>query len=380
VFAAPANITLTASASDSGGSVAKVDFFEGPTLLGTATAAPYSVALANVTAGAHSYTAQATDNQGAVATSAAVNVTVDAAPAVSLSAPAANAVFTAPASIALSATATDTVGTVTKVDFYQGTTLIGTATAAPYNFTWTNVVQGSYSLTAVATNDAGQTATSAAVPITVNPGVAQVYYIEPDHLNTPRMIANSSGTAVWRWDQQEPFGSTPPNDNPSGAGAFEFPLRFPGQYFDRETNLNYNMARDYDPAIGGYKESDPIGLEGGLNTYAYVRANPLGFTDPEGLQAARIALAAALAAARLARDQIVKAYRYCSNIRCRIAVHDDHHYFGWPFNQKMCHVQLNCWVKGVSGSGFALRFPYSCDGGGAGGAGGAGSDDGGGDE
>jgi RHS repeat-associated protein len=144
-----------------------------------------------------------------------------------------------------------------------------------------------------------------------------------------------------------------PNNNPSGAGAFEFPLRFPGQYFDRETNLAYNMARDYDPSIGRYMESDPIGLEGGLNTFAYVRANPLSFTDPEGFQVGRIASAAALAAARIARDQIVKAYKYCSNIRCKIAIHDDHHYFGWPFNKKMCHVQLNCWVKGVSGSGWA---------------------------
>lgn len=97
------------------------------------------------------------------------------------------------------------------------------------------------------------------------------------------MIANQAGTTVWKWDQQEPFGSTPPNDNPSGLGAFDFPLRFPGQYFDRETGLHYNMASDYDPAIGGYEESDPIGLEGGLNTYAYGVGSPLVYVDPEGL-------------------------------------------------------------------------------------------------
>ncbi len=60
------------------------------------------------------------------------------------------------------------------------------------------------------------------------------------------MIANSTGTTVWRWDQGEPFGNDVPNNNPSGAGAFDFPLRFPGQYFDRETNLAYNYFRDYD--------------------------------------------------------------------------------------------------------------------------------------
>jgi RHS repeat-associated protein len=116
-------------------------------------------------------------------------------------------------------------------------------------------------------------------------GAAQVqaYYIHPDHLNTPRMIADSTGTTVWRWDQTEPFGSTPPNDNPSGLGAFDFPLRFPGQYFDRETALHYNIMRDYDPSIGRYVESDPIGLEGGLNTYAYVRNGPLLAIDLYGL-------------------------------------------------------------------------------------------------
>jgi RHS repeat-associated protein len=104
-----------------------------------------------------------------------------------------------------------------------------------------------------------------------------------DHLNTPRLIANQAGTTVWKWDQQEPFGSTPPNDNPSGLGAFDFPLRFPGQYFDKETNLAYNYHRDYDPATGRYVQSDPIGLGGGVNTYAYVWQSPVMFIDFFGL-------------------------------------------------------------------------------------------------
>ncbi len=89
---------------------------------------------------------------------------------------------------------------------------------------------------------------------------------------------------MWRWDQGEPFGNDVPNDNPSGAGAFDFPLRFPGQYFDQETNLAYNYFRDYDPSLGRYVESDPIGLEGGsLSTYVYVQSNPLNNVDPSGL-------------------------------------------------------------------------------------------------
>jgi RHS repeat-associated protein len=59
---------------------------------------------------------------------------------------------------------------------------------------------------------------------------------------------------VWRWDQQEPFGVNVPDENPGELGAFEFPLRFPGQYFDKETNLHYNYFRDYDPGLGSYKQ------------------------------------------------------------------------------------------------------------------------------
>jgi RHS repeat-associated protein len=104
-----------------------------------------------------------------------------------------------------------------------------------------------------------------------------------DHLNTPRLVADATGTTVWRWDQAEPFGNTVPDENPSGLGVFDLPLRLLGQYYDRETNLHYNIWRNYDPRFGRYGESDPIGLRGGVNTYAYVGANPISFVDPTGL-------------------------------------------------------------------------------------------------
>jgi RHS repeat-associated protein len=88
---------------------------------------------------------------------------------------------------------------------------------------------------------------------------------------------------VWRWDQAEPFGNNVPDENPSGLGAFEFPMRLPGQYFDKETNLHYNYFRDYDPVLGRYVESDPIGLRAGLNTFSYAWGSPLLYMDPLGL-------------------------------------------------------------------------------------------------
>jgi RHS repeat-associated protein len=84
------------------------------------------------------------------------------------------------------------------------------------------------------------------------------------------------GTVAWSWDP-EPFGNTQP------TGTFTYNHRFPGQYYDRETGLHHNGFRDYHPTTGRYIESDPLGLAAGLNTYMYVRNNPLVLRDPLGL-------------------------------------------------------------------------------------------------
>jgi RHS repeat-associated protein len=117
---------------------------------------------------------------------------------------------------------------------------------------------------------------------TLDTATAPLYFVHVDHLNTPREIYDASQQIRWKWGQQEPFGVNVPDENPSALGSFEFALRFPGQYFDKETNLTQNWFRDYDAALGAYKQSDPIGLRGGLNTYQYVHANPTGATDPTG--------------------------------------------------------------------------------------------------
>jgi RHS repeat-associated protein len=126
-----------------------------------------------------------------------------------------------------------------------------------------------------------QTVTGTAPSQVVTPNV---FYIFSDHLGTPRMITQATDNTIrWRWDEGDPFGLQPPNENPSGLGALTFNLRMPGQYYDRESNLFYNYFRDYDPQLGRYVQSDPIGLDGGLNTFAYVDGNPLGFVDRFGL-------------------------------------------------------------------------------------------------
>ena len=106
-----------------------------------------------------------------------------------------------------------------------------------------------------------------------------------DHLDTPRLVADDTQKTVWRWEQQEPFGVNAANEDPdSDTVAFEFNLRFPGQYFDKETNAHYNYFRDYDPAIGRYVQSDPIGLRGGINPYSYANGDSLFFIDERGLR------------------------------------------------------------------------------------------------
>jgi RHS repeat-associated protein len=114
-------------------------------------------------------------------------------------------------------------------------------------------------------------------------GGLALFYVHTDQLNTPRKISRpSDNQLVWTWDPT-PFGEGAPNENPASLGVFTYDLRFPGQQFDAETNLHYNYFRDYDPSIGRYVESDPVGLTGGFNTYGYVGNNPVTFTDSRGL-------------------------------------------------------------------------------------------------
>jgi RHS repeat-associated protein len=145
-----------------------------------------------------------------------------------------------------------------------------------------------------------------------------VFYIHADHLGTPRVVTRSTvatganapssanatspgaiNKAVWRWDS-DPFGTSLDNSKPTEnpqiitgtatvqqAGTFKQNHRFPGQLADGESAKYYNYFRDYDSTIGRYITSDPTGLGGGINTYAYVTDNPLKYVDPRGLRKQR---------------------------------------------------------------------------------------------
>lgn len=107
---------------------------------------------------------------------------------------------------------------------------------------------------------------------------ANTYYYHNDHFATPQKMTDASGVVVWSADYK-PFGEAAV----SPASTITNNLRFPGQYFDAETGLNYNYMRDYNPTIGKYVEADPSGIQGGENQlYNYVNNNPVNWFDPNG--------------------------------------------------------------------------------------------------
>jgi RHS repeat-associated protein len=121
------------------------------------------------------------------------------------------------------------------------------------------------------------------------------YQVHTDHLGTPRLVTDSTKTPVWQWPYSA-FGNNKPTGplsaTTSGAATrlkatvpvVEMNLRFPGQYFDSESNLSYNYFRSYNGGQGRYAQPDPIGLSGDLNRFNYAGANPLTRVDPYGLR------------------------------------------------------------------------------------------------
>jgi RHS repeat-associated protein len=142
----------------------------------------------------------------------------------------------------------------------------------------------------------------------------------------------------------------------------------PGQYFDAETGNHYNYFRNYDPSIGRYIESDPIGLDGGLNTYLYVNASPLTLVDPTGenpaagagaiIGAAALRICAKSPSCRRQLAELTKrAVEFCKSVECRVHFDKKGHPFPKPGGgTELCmHWQIDCYIKGVPGSGFSIH-------------------------
>ena len=116
------------------------------------------------------------------------------------------------------------------------------------------------------------------------------FYFHNDHLGSPKVMSNVSGQQIWKSDLA-PYGESMGEEfrvgNLNIQGTMmqvDSAFRFPGQYENGLTGLNYNYFRDYDPQTARYIQSDPIGLAGGLNTYAYVGGDPVNAVDPFGLE------------------------------------------------------------------------------------------------
>ncbi len=174
---AAGSITLSAAVTTGTGTISKVEFFEGTTLLGTSSSAasPYTfpIAFTSTNNKIHTYTATVTASDGSVVTSASVSVTVNIAtvttpPTIALSASPTS--VTAVGSSTLTAAVTPGSGTITKVEFFEGTTLLSTKTATPYTFApaYTSANNGTHTYTAKVTASDGSTATSTAATVTVN--------------------------------------------------------------------------------------------------------------------------------------------------------------------------------------------------------------------
>lgn len=189
------SVTIQATASDTQG-VSRVEFYDGATLLGTDTGSPYALSWNTVgqADGNHTLTAKAYDSAGNVTTSSTVGVSVDnTAPTTALSAPAANASLKG--TVTVSATASDNVGVV-QVEFYAGTTLLGTLSAAPYSVSWdtTQGANGGVTLTTKAYDAAGNVTVSAGRAVVVDNAAPTVAITSP--ANGASLSALSLSTTI----------------------------------------------------------------------------------------------------------------------------------------------------------------------------------------
>ena len=191
-FIAPATITIDANATDSDGTVTRVEFFNGTIKLGERTSAPWSFTWKEVPEGTYHITAAATDNSNARTVSDPVTVEVEKStaainqiPTVSISSPGNNQIFNLPSSISITAIADDPDGTIARVDYYLADEKIGESTSPPFKINYEFDSAGTYEITAMAFDNLYASATSEPVRITItllkpNPDLITLYP-NPNH-------------------------------------------------------------------------------------------------------------------------------------------------------------------------------------------------------
>ncbi len=187
------NFTVTANATVSPGTITNGAFYLYSTLLTNKAAAPFTTIVSGASAGAHTLDAVATDSNGNTVTSAIINVTAaDLPPSITLTNPAAGSALLGGSSVTLGASATDD-SAVTNVSFYVDGNLVGSSTTNPYSATWNVTSLGAHAVTAVATDNIGQSTTSAVVNVT---GVLNFNAYEPFNYATGTLTNGTPSTGV----------------------------------------------------------------------------------------------------------------------------------------------------------------------------------------
>ena len=177
--------------------------------------------------------------------------------------------------------ATNATYTIDNGALSQSVPVDQTANCGAWQLLGTYTLDAAQAVTVTLTNDANDTVVADAVELRKIGGstAPALFYYHNDHLGTPQRLTDASGGLAWDADYQ-PFGETDAPNSSVGQA-----LRFPGQFADGETGFNYNYFRTYDPSIGRYTQSDPIGLYGGLNRISYVSNAPVNSSDRLGLVA-----------------------------------------------------------------------------------------------
>ncbi len=256
VFNAPASIVITANATDADGTISKVEFYNGTVLLGSDLTSPYSYTWSNVAAGSYTIYAKATDNSGGVSTSAGVAlsvktvITVNTPPTVSLTSPANSSSYTAPAAVTITANAADANGTISKVEFYNGSTLLGTDMSSPYSYSWTAIAAGNYVITAKAYDNLNAVTTSVASAITVTSvpvssvnGINGPSCITAGQTYTYTVVPESNPTTISFWSNSAAVIIQDATDKKKMT--IQVPSHMTGTSFTLYSGVNYSVSPWY---------------------------------------------------------------------------------------------------------------------------------------